>query len=91
MFAAQNLSADSGFGILDTPIRVNRIMQQSEDLAVVVLRGSYGAEVDWAVWSTPRRGDLAFMHGLRPIFTSMQLLFRPHVGDGASFTFWETN
>ena len=33
---------------------VNRIMQQSEELAMVVLRGSYGSAIDWAVWSTPR-------------------------------------
>ena len=70
---------------------VNRIMQQLEDLAVVVLRGSYGATIDWAVWSTPRRGDSAFMQGLRPVFTSMQSLFRPCVGDGASFNFWEAD
>ena len=70
---------------------VNRIMQQSEDLAVVVLRGSYGVAIDWAMWSTPRRGDSAFMQGLRPVFTSMQLLFRPRVGDGASFSFWEAD
>ena len=31
------------------------------------------------------------MQGLRPIFTSMQVLFRPRVGDGASFSFWEAN
>ena len=66
---------------------VNRIMQQFEDLAVVVLRGSYSVTIDWAVWSTPRRGDSAFMQGLRqvfffffeqklrPVFTSMQSLF----------------
>ena len=56
---------------------------------VVVLRGSYGAAIDWETWSIPRRGDSAFMQGLRPVFTSMQLLLRPRVGDGASFSFWE--
>ena len=70
---------------------VNRIMQQSEELAMVVLQGSYGSAIDWAVWSTPRRGDSAFMQGLRPVFTSMQPLFRPRVGDGASLSLWETD
>ena len=69
----------------------NRIMQQSEDLAMVVLRGSYGSVIDWAVWSTPRRGVSAFMQGLRPVFTSIQPLFRPRVGDGAILSFWETD
>ena len=70
---------------------VSRIMQQSEDLAVVVLRGCYGASIDWDLWSTPRRGDLVFMQGLRPVFTCMQSLFQPRVGNGASFSFWEVD
>ena len=70
---------------------VNRIMQQAEDLAVVVLRSSYDAAIDLETWSTPCRGDSAFMQGLRPVFTSMQPLFRPRVGDGAIFSFWETD
>ena len=70
---------------------VNRIMQQAEDLAVVVLRSSYGAAIDWETWSTPRRGDSTFMQGLRPVFTSMQPLFRPRVGNDASLSFWETD
>ena len=68
---------------------VRGIMQQSGDLAVVVLQGRYGASIDWSFWSTPRRGDSAFMQGLRLVFTCMQSLFRPHVGDGASFIFWK--
>ena len=43
------------------------------------------------MWSAPRRGDLAFMQGLRLVFTGKQLLFRPRVGDGASFCFWEVD
>ena len=70
----------------------NPLVTITEDLAVMVLRGSYGATIDWAVWSTPRRGDSAFMQGLRPVFSNMQsLLFRPCVGDGASFSFWEAD
>ena len=70
---------------------VNHIMQQSEDLAMIVLWGSYGSVTNWAVWSTLRRGDSAFMQGLRPVFTSMQPLIRPRVGDGANFSFWEAD
>ena len=66
-------------------------MQQSGDLAVVVLRGCYGASIDWDLWSTPRRGDSVFMQGLRPVFTCMQSLFQPRVGDGVSFSFWEVD
>ena len=29
--------------------------------------------------------------GLRPVFTCMQSLFQPRVGDGASISFWEVN
>ena len=70
---------------------LSRIMQQSGDLAVVVLRGCYGASIDCDLWSTPRRGDSVFMQGLRPVFTCMQSLFQPRVGDGASFSFWEVD
>ena len=70
---------------------VSRIIQQSGDLAVAVLRGSYGASIDWVLWSTPCRGDSAFMQGLRPILTCMQSLFQPRVGDGSSFRFWEVD
>ena len=70
---------------------VNRIMQQAKDLVVVVLRDSYGATIDWETWSTPRPGDSAFMQGLRPVFTSKQPNFRPRVGDGTSFSFWEAD
>ena len=66
-------------------------MQQTRDLAVVVLRGSHGASIDWAMWSTPRRGDSTFMQGLRPVLTCMQSLFRPRVGDGSCFNFWEVD
>ena len=53
---------------------VSSITQQTRDLAVVVLWGSYNASIDWVMRSTPRRGDSAFMQGLRPVFTSMQSL-----------------
>ena len=65
----------------------SHIIQQFEDLAVVVLRGSYVASIDWTLCSTPRRGDSAFMQGLRPVFTCMQSLFQPCVGNDASFNF----
>ena len=70
---------------------VNHIMQQSEDLAVVVIRDSYSTAIDWATWSTPCRGDSTFMQGLRLVFTSVQPLLRPRVGDGANFSFWEAD
>ena len=38
---------------------VRCIMQQSGDLAVVVLRGSYGASINWPLWST-------LVEGIRP-------------------------
>ena len=68
---------------------VGRIMGQSEDLVVALLRDCYGPTVDWTDWSTPRRGDLAFISGLRPLLSSMQHLFHSRLGDGASFRFWE--
>ena len=68
---------------------VGRIMGQSEDLVIALLRDCYGATVGWTDWSTPRRGDSAFISGLRPLFSSMQHLFRPRLGDGAKFRFWE--
>ena len=37
----------------------------------------------------PRTGDSAFISRLRPLFSSMQSLFRSRMGDGASFKFWE--
>ena len=64
-------------------------MGQSKDLVVALLRDCYGATVDSTDWSTPRRGDLAFISGLRPLLSSIQHLFRPRLGDGASFRFWE--
>ena len=64
-------------------------MGQSEDLVVALLRDCYDASVDWTDWSSPRRGDSTFISGLRPLFSSMQHLFRPRLGDGTSFRFWE--
>ena len=43
---------------------VGRIMGPSEDLVVALLRDCYGATIDWTNWSTPRRGDSAFISGL---------------------------
>ena len=43
---------------------VGRIMGQSKDLVVALLRDCYGATVDWTDWSTPCRGDSAFISGL---------------------------
>ena len=68
---------------------VGQIMGQSEDLVIALLRDCYGATVDWTDWSTSRRGDSAFISGLRPLFSSMHHLFRPRLGDGAGFRFWE--
>ena len=66
-------------------------MGQSEDLVVALLRDCYGATIDWTTWSTPGRGDSAFISGFRPLFSSMQSLFRSRMGDGANFRFWEDN
>ena len=66
-------------------------MHQSGDLAMIVLWGSYSASIDWALWSTPRGGDSAFMQGLRPVFICKHSLFQPRVGNDASFSFWEVD
>ena len=68
---------------------VGQIMGQSEDLVVALLQDCYSATEDWTDWSTPHRGNSAFISRLRPLFSSMQHLFRPRLGDGASFRFWE--
>ena len=60
--------------------RIHRRQTSNQDL---------GWTIDWTNWSTPRRGDSAFISGLRPLFSSMQSLFRSRMGDGASFRFWE--
>ena len=70
---------------------VGRIMGQSEDLVIALLRDYYSATIGWTDWSNPRRGDSAFISGLRPLFSSTQHLFRPRLGDGARFRFWEDN
>ena len=43
---------------------VGRMMGLSEDLVEALLRDCYGATIDWSNWSTPRRGDSAFISGL---------------------------
>ena len=53
---------------------------------VALLRDCYDASADWTYC---RRGDSTFISRLRPLFSSMQHLFRPRLGDGTRFRFWE--
>ena len=70
---------------------VRRMMQPSEDLASVVLRDGYGHSLDWEMWQIPRRGDSAFMASMRTRFPQVQRFFRPQLGNGKTFRFWEDN
>ena len=70
---------------------VRRIMQPSRDLVSVVLRDVYGHSLDWEMWQTPRRGDSAFMESIRTCFPQVQRFFRPQLGNGETFRFWQDN
>ena len=43
---------------------VGRVMGQSDDLVIALLRDCYDATIGWTDWSNPRRGDSAFISGL---------------------------
>ena len=64
-------------------------MLPSDDLISHLLWESYGSTLDWDVWATPRRGDSPVMAGLREIFPLVRSFFRPQMGGGTEFRFWE--
>ena len=68
---------------------VARVMKPADDIVSRLLHEMYGCSLDWNVWATPQRGDSPFMVGLRGIFPLVQQFFRPQLGDGAIFRFWE--
>ena len=68
---------------------VVRVLQPSNDMISCLLREAYGASLDWGEWVIPRRGDSPVMAGLRGILPMVQSFFRPQLGDGADFRFWE--
>ena len=68
---------------------VTRVMKPSNDMVSILLHEAYGQSLDWSVWATPRRGDSPVVASIRWIFPFVQSFFRPQLGDGASFRFWE--
>ena len=68
---------------------VVRVMKLSNDMVSILLREAYGQSLDWSVWATPCRGDSPVVAGIRWIFPLLQSFFRPQLGDGAPFRFWE--
>ena len=68
---------------------VRRIMQLSGNLATVVLRDGYGSLLDWEMWRIPRCGDSAYMLSVQTCFLHVQRFFRPLLGDGETFRFWD--
>ena len=68
---------------------VARVMKPANDIVSRLLHEMYSCSLDWNVWATPHRGDSSFMVGLRGIFSLVQQFFRPQLGDGAIFKFWE--
>ena len=68
---------------------VTRVIQPSDDLISHLLRESYGSTLDWDVWATPRCGESPVMAGLREIFPLVRSFFRPQLGGGTDFRFWE--
>ena len=66
-----------------------RVVQPSEDLIFQVLREAYGPSLEWDESATPRRGDSPVVAGLRGIFPLVHPFFRPQLGDGVDFRFWE--
>ena len=68
---------------------VARVMQPSDDLISHLLREAYGSTLDWDKWATPRRDDSPVVVGLRGIFSLVRPFFRPQLGGGTDFRFWE--
>ena len=67
------------------------MMNPADDATSHLLHELYDSSLDWSVWATPQRDDSPFMSGLRGIFPLMQQFFRPQLGNGADFRFWEDN
>ena len=68
---------------------VARVMKLTDYIVSRPLHEMYGCSLDWNVWATLQRGNSPFMVGLRGIFPLVQQFFRPQLGDGAIFRFWE--
>ena len=68
---------------------VTRVMQPSNDLISHLLRESYESTLDWDEWATPWHGDSSVMADLREIFMLVRSFFRPQLGGGTDFRFWE--
>ena len=82
--------ADGGLGIHHLQHANSALLcKPSEDLISHLLRESYGSTLDWDVWATPRRDDSPVMAGLREIFPLARPFFRPQLGCGTDFRFWE--
>ena len=82
-------SATHQYGLLSK--WVIRVMKPSNDKVSILLREAYGQSLDWSLWATPRQGDSPVVAGIRWIFPLLQSFFRPQLGDGASFRFWEND
>ena len=65
------------------------VMKPSSDMVSMLLHEAYGHSFDWSVWATPRRRDCPVVAGLQGIFPLVRSFFRPQLGDGAHFCFWE--
>ena len=70
---------------------IARVMKPADDILSHLLHEMYGSTLDWSLWATPQRGDSPFMAGLRGTFPLVQQFFRPQLGNGAIFRFWEDN
>ena len=68
-----------------------QVMQPSRNVLSLLLRQVYGHSMDWDTRATPRRGDSPFIAGLRESFTQMKPSFRPQLGDGTRFKFWQVD
>ena len=68
---------------------IARVMKPADDTLSHFLHEIYGSTLDWSLWVTPQRGDSPFMTGLRGTFPLEQQFFRPQLGNGAVFRFWE--
>ena len=68
---------------------VVRVLQPCDEMISCLLCEAYGASLDWGKWALPRSGDSPVMAGLRGIFPMVQSFFRPQLGDGTDFRFWE--
>ena len=70
---------------------IARVMKPADDTISHFLHEMYGSTLDWNLWATPQRDDSPFMIGLQGTFPLVQQFFRPQLGNGAAFRFWEDN